>query len=83
VIEVLVRGLGAMVMGACAPNEYELLVREELGELYDEFELSLTEQLARDWLSTYEALLAKWERLGENETLLIEFTPNSIEMLIA
>lgn len=82
-IEVLVRGLGAMVMGACAPNEYESLVREELGELYDEFELSLTEQLARDWLSTYEALLAKWERLGENETLLIEFTPNSIEMLIA
>jgi hypothetical protein len=83
VIEVLVRGLGAMVMGACAPNEYESLVRKELGELYDEFELSLTEQLARDWLSTYEALLAKWERLGENETLLIEFTPNSIEMLIA
>ena len=82
-IEVLVRGLGAMVMGACAPNEYESLVREEFGELYDEFELSLTEQLACDWLSTYEALLAKWERLGENETLLIEFTPNSIEMLIA
>lgn len=79
VIEVLVRGLGAMLMGACKPNEYESLVREELGDLYDEFELNLTEQLAREWPSTYEALLAKWERLEENETLLIEFNPTCIQ----
>jgi hypothetical protein len=79
VIEVLVRGLGAMVMGACAPNEYESLVREELGELYDEFELNLTEHIAHEWLSAYEVLLAKWERLGENETLVIELNPTCIQ----
>ncbi len=79
VVEVLVRGLGAMLMGACAPNEYESLVREELGELYDEVELNLTEHIAREWLSAYELLLAKWERLGENETLVIELNPTCIQ----
>ncbi len=79
VVEVLVRGLGAMLMGACKPYEYESLVREELGELYDEVELNLTEQLAREWLSAYEVLIAIWERLGESETLVIEFNPTCIQ----
>ncbi len=79
VIEVLVRGLGAMLMGACKPNDYESLVREELGELYDEVELNLTEHIAHEWLSAYEVLLAKWERLEENETLVIELNPTCIQ----
>ncbi len=79
VIEVLVRGLGAMLMGACKPNEYESLVREELGEIYDEVELNLTEHIAREWLSAYEVLIAKWESLGETETLVMEFNPTCIQ----
>ncbi|MFQ3608189.1 MAG: hypothetical protein SNJ55_06105 [Chloroherpetonaceae bacterium] len=83
VVEVLVRALGAMLMGACTPSEYDALVREELGDLYAEFHLNFSEADARAWLSTYESLLAKWELLGEEGTLVIDFNPTRIEELIA
>ncbi len=81
VVEVLVRGLGAMLMGACAPSEYNALVREELGDLYDEFKLNITEADARLWLEAYESLLAKWESLREEETLVIDFKPTFTESI--
>jgi len=82
VVEVLVRGLGAMLMGACTPSEYDALVREELGDLYTDFHLNFSEVKARTWLATYEALLAKWESLGEEGILTIEFNPTHLESLV-
>jgi hypothetical protein len=83
VVEVLVRALGAMLMGACTPSEFVPLVREELGDLYAEFHLNFSEADARAWLSTYQLLLAKWESLKEERTLVIDFDSTNSELLVA
>ena len=69
--EVFARALGAATTGACRPDQFIPMVREELapGRMPE----GLTESVVADMVARVEALMARWAATGEGHVLELEY----------
>lgn len=71
--EVLARGLGSLVTGACRPDQLAEMLRAELGPQHEEVLAKLTPDAVSQMLGAFGEHLENWKRLSVGESLVVDF----------
>ena len=71
--EVLARGLGSLVTGACKPDQFDALVNSELRHMGVETISGLNHGVAESLLQQYQDLIESYRRLGEGDSIELQF----------
>jgi hypothetical protein len=73
VSEILSRGIGSLLTGACAPEQFEELVGTELAQMGLAIPPGVSIDSAREMLEELAGLLQRFTTLGSGESLQLEF----------